>query len=325
MGIKYLNRFLLDNCTTNAIRKVSLSQFSGKVVVIDTSIYLYKFVGENALLENIYLMISIFRHYNIIPVFIFDGKPPMEKKELLQQRKLKKNEAEKYYNELKNKIDTNEVTSDEIQDIEEKMDLLKRQFVRIRDIDILNTKKLLKAYGVQYFEAEGEADVLCCQLIITNKAWACVSDDMDMFVYGCRRVIRQISLMNHTCVFYDMKNILDDLNMDITTFRQIMVISGTDYNINEKNSLHETLKWYYKYQEYLLKKEDKENIICFYEWLFNNTKYIGNMELLFKVYDMFVLSDVTNIYITFNNVEFKLNEKNDNELKKILLSEGFLY
>ena len=325
MGIKYLNRFLLDNCTTNAIRKTSLSQFSGKVIVIDTSIYLYKFVGENALLENIYLMISIFRHYNIIPVFIFDGKPPTEKKELLQQRKLKKYEAEKYYNELKNKIESNEVTTDELTDIEEKMDLLKRQFVRIRDTDISNTKKLLKAYGVQYYDAEGEADVLCCQLIITNKAWACVSDDMDMFVYGCRRVIRQISLMNHTCVFYDMKHILNDLNMDINIFRQIMVISGTDYNIHEKNSLHETLKWYYKYQEYLLKKEENEKPISFYEWLFNNTKYIQNFELLKKIYNMFVLSDVTNIYVTFNNIEFKLNEKNENDLKNLLLSEGFLY
>ena len=30
--------------------------------------------------ENMYLMLSIFRYYNVIPIFVFDGKPPPEKK-----------------------------------------------------------------------------------------------------------------------------------------------------------------------------------------------------------------------------------------------------
>ena len=44
-------------------------------------------MGENALLENFYLMISIFREYNIIPLFVFDGKPPKEKNDLLKNAK----------------------------------------------------------------------------------------------------------------------------------------------------------------------------------------------------------------------------------------------
>jgi len=64
-----------------------MSELSGKKIVVDISIYLYKYEAENALLENMYVMLSIFSYYNIIPIFIFDGKPPPEKKALLQKRK----------------------------------------------------------------------------------------------------------------------------------------------------------------------------------------------------------------------------------------------
>ena len=91
MGIKDLNRFLLTRCSKTSIQKqLSLSELRGKTLVIDASIYIYKFIESNSLLENMYLFISILRDYEIIPVFIFDGKPPPEKKELLYQRRLKK-------------------------------------------------------------------------------------------------------------------------------------------------------------------------------------------------------------------------------------------
>ena len=65
MGIKNLNRYLRDKCSKNAIYKAKLSTFENKTLVIDTSIYLYQFIGENALLENI-LHGSLFRCRPII-------------------------------------------------------------------------------------------------------------------------------------------------------------------------------------------------------------------------------------------------------------------
>ena len=74
---------------------MNMSDLSGKEIAIDISIYLYKYESDNVLLENIYLMLSIFRHYNVIPIFIFDGKPPPEKKELLIKRKTDKRRRNK--------------------------------------------------------------------------------------------------------------------------------------------------------------------------------------------------------------------------------------
>jgi len=86
MGIRMLNKFLQDKCKTS-ISFINLSELSGKRIAVDISIYLYKFLSENALLENLYLMISIFREHKITPIFVFDGKPPVEKNDTIAFRK----------------------------------------------------------------------------------------------------------------------------------------------------------------------------------------------------------------------------------------------
>ena len=112
MGIKFLNQFLRDKCN-NSIAKINIADLKNKKIAIDVSIYLYKYEGMDTLLENMYLMLSIFQYHNIIPVFIFDGKPPPEKKELLKKRQQDKAAAKNEYNKLKEQIEFNELTDEE--------------------------------------------------------------------------------------------------------------------------------------------------------------------------------------------------------------------
>lgn len=324
MGIKNLNRFLLDNCNKKSITKIHLSKLSGKKLVIDVSIYLYKFLSENALLENMYLFISILKQYDIIPVFIFDGKPPPEKKQLLINRLVGKMEAEKKYLNIKEQllIETSEEKKEE-KLLE--MELLKKQFIRVKDDDLRKVKGLFDAYGVSYFVAPSEADQLCAYLNKSEQVWGCISDDMDMFLYGCKFVIRHISLLNHTAVLYDTDRILSDLKMSSQIFNEIMILSGTDYNINNETSLNETIKWYYEYMKYF-NKEEKNNkkAYGFYLWLVKNTKYIKNYELLLRTYQMFQIENNDCLHI------FKVeNDRNNNiefdKLYNIMEKEGFLF
>ena len=106
MGIRYLNRFLKDHASSS-IKLSPLLELSNKKIAVDISIYMYRFAGDDTLIENIYLMLSIFRHYNIIPIFIFDGKPPPEKLQLLQKRRLDKQQAKEEYNKLKETLEVN--------------------------------------------------------------------------------------------------------------------------------------------------------------------------------------------------------------------------
>ena len=104
MGIKFLNRYLINKCKKTSISCTSLQRFSGKTIVIDAYIYIYKFLGEDKLLENMDRMVSMFLNFKITPIFIFDGKPPQEKQTLLYQRREKKQEAEDKYKTILQQI-----------------------------------------------------------------------------------------------------------------------------------------------------------------------------------------------------------------------------
>jgi flap endonuclease-1 len=282
MGIKYLNRYLQSKCKKNAIQRVSLQSLSGKTIVIDTYIYIYKFLGEETLIESMNKMVSMFMKYKITPIFVFDGKPPQEKRTLLQMRREKKQEAEEKYKEILQQIESGIDMSD---NISSQLACLKKQFLKIDQEHIQCVKTILRQYHVEIVDAAGESDELCVQYVKNRRAWACLTNDMDMFVYGVERVLRELSLNNHTCDLYVMQHILQDLNMDMKTFRQIMVLSGTDYNVNTNVSLHETLKWYYDYKRYYTKHQGR--CLDFYEWLLKYTKYIQDYSKLKQVYKLF--------------------------------------
>jgi hypothetical protein len=320
MGIKNLNRFFIENCSKNATRRVNIREFSGKTIVIDASIYMYKFIAQNALIENMYLLISIFKQNKVTPIFVFDGKSPPEKLDLINERHRLKKDAEKKYKELKLSLESASTSSK--LDIELEMDALKKKFIRIKEGDVLKVKSLLKAYGISYCNAHGEADKVCVYMVLMNIAWACLSDDMDMFVYGCPRVLRHMSLLKHNVILYDLDVILKDLNMTMTDFRQITVISGTDYDISQNTSLLETIKWYKQFKTESSNYSESENGLLFYNWLYKFTKYINNYNSLIYIHDMFYVDENDNDLASHQLENFTWNI---NALQTILKSDGFVF
>ena len=330
MGIRYLNKYFREECNAknNCIKIITLSQLSGKKIAVDISIYLYKFIGDFQLIENMYLMLSIFKYYNIIPVFIFDGKSPTEKKELLIQRRQEKICAEKEFMVLKKTLENNiEIEESKRQDIINNMNILKKKFIHISREQIATVKNLIKYYGMTYYDAPGEADKLCAILNIKGKVWGCMSEDMDMFVYGCKNVLRYFSLLNHTVVLYDTKNILKTLDISLKELKEICIISGTDYNLdknnrnNKKHDLYTTLKYFNKY------KDCKQGSDDFYSWLFKNTEYIEDLDELIYVFNLFDLDKTENIkeFITFENIKIINGNVNYIDIKNILREDGFVF
>ena len=284
MGIKYLNNYLLKNVSIQSIYKLNISECKNKTIVVDTSIYIYEYVKNNELENSFIKMLSIFKDYNIEPIFVFDGKPPKEKRELLYQRKLNKQNAEHKYNLLKTQPYATII----------EIEYFKSQMTRITHNDINKVKSILISNDIKIIQAEKEADIVCANMVINNEAWACLTNDMDMFIYGCPRTIRSLDLINQTIIFYDLYKILLELNMCMSSFRDILVLSGSDYNINSKTNLFKTLKWYRKYQKYLYDintnpKFQGQSKYTFYEWLYKYTKYIDNYAKLLKTNSMYIL------------------------------------
>ena len=324
MGIKHLNQFVRQECP-GAIRSVSFAELSGKVVVVDASIYMYRFLADRALLENMYTMVSLLQMHGIVPVFIFDGKPPDEKRTLLNKRKYLKRAAEIKYNNAKVQL---ELSCCRDADATHSLNALRRRFIRLRDADFDRVKTLLQALGVNYIVAPGEADALCAQMVLKRKAHACMSDDTDMFVYGCPRVLRHLNLMDETVTMYDMSKILNMLGITMTEFRQICVVSGTDYAAAAMHHLHLklTLKLFKQYKKCTQEAAATGSIVAtdFYTWLHHNCNTLCprlkfNYDAIVAVHDMFDTA-----HVKFATPIHK-NNFNRELLHEVMAHENFIF
>ena len=349
MGIKHLNQFVSRECP-GAIKTIPLTDLAGKVVVVDASIYLYRFAADEALLENMYSMVRMFQLSGIVPIFIFDGKPPDEKRSLLNKRQRLKRIAEMHYNEVKMNLELTSSSQTQLQTLDNvhRLKMLKRRFVRLYDADFERVKTLLQALGVTYIVAPGEADAMCAQMVLKRKAHACASDDSDMFVYGCPRVLRHLNLLDQTIVMYDMSKILDLLGVTMNEFRQICVVSGTDYtccnnsNNNRNNCLSciitpkpfnlylkLTLKLFKQFKKCSQEAEETGSIVApdFYTWLHHNCETI-HPRLKFE-YDA-----ITATHDMFHTIPLNVNQLpgsmanntiNHAQLHKVMAHENFIF
>jgi 5'-3' exonuclease len=369
MGIRMLNKFLQDKCKTS-ISCINLSELSGKRIAVDISIYLYKFLSDNALLENLYLMISIFREHKIIPIFVFDGKPPVEKNDTIAFRKKTKRNAREEYYRLKQILDdiesdaavvsdcdsntntnTNSNTIVEIDeettvsipsnsvDIRMMMDKLKKKFVILKSEHIQNAKTLLQAYGMTYIESPGEADMLCAKLVSKNIVYACLSEDTDMFVYGCSRVLRYLSLTSSTTILYDFQEIIKTLDMTTYEFRQLCIMYGCDYlpkneKQNYKNmTIFNSYKMFKSYKEYYKNivsidvntNEIKEDTHDFYNWILNeNTNMSSYINEASKIIDLFDISSYDNLEL-YDNIKLMNGPIDRKRLIEVMEKENFIF
>jgi len=324
MGIKHLNKYLRVECA-KSITCMDMKELTNKTIVIDISIYMYKYQTDGTLIENIYLMLSLFKHYKIIPIFIFDGKPPIEKRELLRQRYNDKVLAEAEYNRLSALLEQESMDKD---DLVSEMELLRKKIIYLTKKQIANVKTLIHAFGATYYDAPNEADELCALLVLKNKAWACMSEDMDMFVYGVPRIIRYFSLLNHTIVLYNTSSILQELKMTQKEFSEVCILSGTDYNLRSRQAvvagygspLNDSVRLFNQYRQYCYTDG-------FYHWLLKEN-LIGADEYasLNHIYQMFVNEAAECVDIVDN---IKLKPDNllvcKDKLRSILEDDGFIY
>jgi len=90
MGITGLNMFLKTHIP-EIMNKQDLTMFKNKRIGIDTSIYLYKFkYNDRNCIESFVKQIYRLKLNKITPIYVFDGKPPVEKKRIINIRKKKK-------------------------------------------------------------------------------------------------------------------------------------------------------------------------------------------------------------------------------------------
>jgi hypothetical protein len=111
--------------------------------------------------------------------------------------------------------------------------------------------------------------------------------------------------------------------MTHTEFKEICILSGTDYNIyvesgNNIVNLDNTIKYFRKY------KKDN-NTYSFYNWLLDTSEYIKDIELLEKINKMFDLNEEHYNLDIFKNIKVINGPIRQEEIEDIMKEDGFIF
>ena len=263
MGIKNLRVILNQKCSL-AINNRKLDNYSGMIMGIDISIFLYKYLYNNDdHIEGLTRLSLRLLKNHIMPIYVFDGKPPKEKDGTLQERRdkrevlnIKKNIIEKCMNlqnsddkkdfetfknevlsEIKTKSDIFIIDDEELKNIFEKTnDDLKDEFEKIdkkiiyvKYEHIESSKKLFDLMGVGYIHAPCEAESLLAVLCQQNLIDGCISEDSDILVNGGQLFLRNLSAEKNNIEEYCLEGILQGLEMTHDEFIDMCILCGCDY------------------------------------------------------------------------------------------------
>ena len=207
--------------------------------------------------------------------------------------------------------------------LQETMEALKKKCVFLKKADINKVKYLIESYGYSYYVANGEADELCALFVRTKRAWACMSEDMDMFVYGVARVLRNFNLIENSIVLYDTQLILKSIGITTQDFIELCIMTGSDYTKENTTDIYTLFTVYQIY----LKSTDSKNL-SFRKWLKSNTTShsikVMNDDTFNEVRNLFVReNDANNQLIKTSMVKRK--SPNLKNIQNILEEDGFVY
>ena len=173
---------------------------------------------------------------------------------------------------------------------------------------------LLELTGTLYYECAGESDAICAHMVKSNQAYACLSEDTDLFVYGTPRVLRYLSLLKSTVVMYDINGMLSTLNLTFKEFQDICIVSGSDYNKKEAIDFDSALNMFIKYIE-----EGDDESQSYSNWMLKKN-HIQDENVLTRAIELF---DISNLKM--NSGRFVKSDGNNNELKLFLGKYGFIF
>ena len=248
MGIKYLLKFLNNNYS-DTINVINTPNFNGQKVAIDVSIILYQVIiairnsgadltnhkGEitSHILGLFNKTISLLKN-NIIPIYVFDGIPPIYKKKCIDTRKEMKYQA---YLKL-----------EQAQTNEERIKYFKRT-VSISAEQLKECKLLLDLMGIPHITAPAEADSQCAYLVKMGIADSVITEDMDILTFGANKIYRNVTSKHKDTLEINLHTILDKIDLTYDQFIEFCILLGCDYceRIKELSPL-EIYTYYYKYK-----------------------------------------------------------------------------
>lgn len=159
----------------------------------------------------------------VLPVWVFDGKPPDLKAGTIRQRIAVKEKAESQYQEA--------LAAGDLETARRKA----AQTSRLTRPMVGELVQLLAAMGVPTVQAPGEGEAQAAVMSAKGVVWASASEDYDTLLFGAPRLVRGLAARGRGgaspgAQFIDRSELLANLGIDGEELIAIGIIVGTDFN-----------------------------------------------------------------------------------------------
>jgi len=226
-------------------RPIDLKELSGKRIAIDAYNALYQFLsiirqptGEPLMDRNgnvtSHLSGLLYRNANllegrILPVYVFDGKPPEFKTDVVEERMETRRKAEEKWREALSRGELEEAR------------VYAQGSARITASMIEDAKRLLRAMGLPVVQAPSEGEAQAAQMTRDGAVWATASQDYDSLLFGATRLVRNVTITGKrklprksvyvtiTPELFDRRS-LESLELSREQLVDLSILVGTDYN-----------------------------------------------------------------------------------------------
>ncbi|MCH1770971.1 MULTISPECIES: flap endonuclease-1 [Metallosphaera] len=236
----------LSDLVSEIKRDLNLAEVRGKKVGIDAYNAIYQFLAAIRQYDGTPLMNrqgKVTSHLNgvfyrtvnlleegIIPIYVFDGKPPELKAQELENRRKMKEEAEKKLEKAK---ESGKV---------EEMRKYSQMTSRLTTDMAKESKELLEYMGVPTVQAPSEGEAEAAYLNAKGITYASASQDYDSLLFGAEKLIRNLTIsgkrkLPNKDVYVEVKpelietaSLLKKLEITREQLIDIAILVGTDYN-----------------------------------------------------------------------------------------------
>lgn len=177
--------------------KISLNDLKDSVIVIDAYNVLHQFLASirqrdgtplkdhkgkiTSHLSGLLHRTANLVEFRIRPVYVFDGEPHLLKTKTIEERRRRKEQAEK---EWKDALEAGDL---------EKARTKAQQTSRLTDEMIKQSKELLDALGIPHVQAPSEGESQASYMVKKGDAYAVGSQDFDCLLVGSPRLVRNLT------------------------------------------------------------------------------------------------------------------------------------
>ncbi len=229
MGIKNLMK-IIQKYSPNSVQYTQIYNYKNQTLAIDANLMIYKIIfairksgkdirnNKDKSVTHIHSMLMKllgFTKYTINAIFVFDGIAPKIKADTLKNRKI-------FQNYMRNKY-YKAVTQDE-----KKKYYYMKSDVTLEEIEEI--MELIEIFGFPIINSLEEADSQLAYLSKNNLVDAVVTDDMDILIFGGKKVLKNFTVTKLKKIQeIDLNTILKDFKVTPNQLIDLGILLGCDY------------------------------------------------------------------------------------------------